>query len=378
MGRKRFFLQFIFTCGFGMFIAILIFEIIMRIPLVPYRHRSNQVLRASTVTVYENIPNISIPSRYGKFMININSDGLRDYEIDVSKDKNIILFLGDSFTAGEDVPLGDTFIKQLERLINSNRPDEEKFRTVNAGVGGYSTIQEYMYLKEKGIKFKPKIVICDFFMNDLEDNMRDIKYYEFSDSDIVMKKEIREKISSRREEVKNPPPMSRYPFIAFLRTHSYTFRWMEKARRTFMLDAIAMKGYLDLFKIEHSDLSEEKYALAKETLRLMNDFCKTRGIKFVVLIIPEGFQVNDEFFYSRLKRFGFSRQDYDIDKPSVVLSNWCRENGIPYLDLLGIFRESVKEARQPYLKQLAHFQKEGHRIVAGQLYRYLNERGILQ
>jgi hypothetical protein len=46
---------------------------------------------------------------------------------------------------------------------------------MNAGVGGYSTVQEFLYLQDEGMKFSPDLVLLMVFENDFTDNC--LSYY---------------------------------------------------------------------------------------------------------------------------------------------------------------------------------------------------------
>ena len=74
-----------------------------------------------------------------------------------------ILVLGDSFTEAVQVGEEDLFTSQLEAA-------HPRFEVLNAGVGGYGTVQEYLYLAREGLKFNPDLVLIMVFENDLSDN----------------------------------------------------------------------------------------------------------------------------------------------------------------------------------------------------------------
>lgn len=80
----------------------------------------------------------------------INSEGLRDHEIDSDdiNEKIVIGAIGDSFTYGLGVRLEDTYHKKLEGMLNE-KPN--KFRVINMGRadGSLTTDVQYLYLKKK-------------------------------------------------------------------------------------------------------------------------------------------------------------------------------------------------------------------------------------
>src|SRR5437899_11369763 len=93
-----------------------------------------------------------------KILVVLNAHGHRGkyYDFARHKDKYRILVLGDSFTEGVQVDEEDLFTARLEKM---NPPLE----VINAGVGGYGTVQEYLYLLSEGLRFNPDFVLLIFF-----------------------------------------------------------------------------------------------------------------------------------------------------------------------------------------------------------------------
>jgi lysophospholipase L1-like esterase len=96
-----------------------------------------------------------------------NSRGLRDREFSYERELGAlrILMLGDSLTVGWGVPIESTFSKRIEKLYAADGIDAE---VINTGVGNYNTIQEVEYFMTEGFKYRPDIVVLNFFINDAE------------------------------------------------------------------------------------------------------------------------------------------------------------------------------------------------------------------
>lgn len=73
-----------------------------------------------------------------------------------------VLMLGDSFTEGVHV--------HDEQLLSSVVERQLPVRVLNAGVGGYGTVQQLVYLEREGVDLAPDVVVVMFFGNDLSDN----------------------------------------------------------------------------------------------------------------------------------------------------------------------------------------------------------------
>ena len=105
--------------------------------------------------------------------IEIDSDGLRDREYAPGKEDGTfrILVLGDSLTAGLQVPVEETFCKRIERALAAERA-APRIEVVNAGISGYGTADELRYLQTFGSRWKPDVVLVAFFCgNDVKNNM---------------------------------------------------------------------------------------------------------------------------------------------------------------------------------------------------------------
>jgi lysophospholipase L1-like esterase len=113
------------------------------------------------------------PGTSGFYMgvpVQINSTGLRDREFDMTgKSKGVVrtLMLGDSLTFGWGVRVEDTPSKLLESLLNAQHTSPQN-EVINTGVGNYNTAMEVAYFFDRGMKFKPDVVVLNYFINDAE------------------------------------------------------------------------------------------------------------------------------------------------------------------------------------------------------------------
>lgn len=98
-----------------------------------------------------------------------NRLGFRDIEFERDT-RPVLLFLGDSFVWGVDAESNERFTDLLRERITS-------YRTVNAGVSGFGTDQEYLLLQRIWPVVKPEMVVLIFCTdNDRADNQTSIRY----------------------------------------------------------------------------------------------------------------------------------------------------------------------------------------------------------
>lgn len=109
-----------------------------------------------------------LKERHFTIAISQNSRGFRDRERNVARKTGEfrILCLGDSYTWGWGVQQDQIFTHQMEHLLASQGILCD---VINAGVGGYSTDQELLYLEKEGQAYAPDIVVLQVCKNDITD-----------------------------------------------------------------------------------------------------------------------------------------------------------------------------------------------------------------
>src|SRR5205085_1359395 len=108
----------------------------------------------------------------------INPEGFRDKEHPLVKPPHTfrIAFLGDSFTAAEQVEEPECFVRRTETLLNEDLAKKGirdfQVEVVNFGIGGFE-IQQYVLCYENYVrKYKPDlVVVASFVHNDLIGNV---------------------------------------------------------------------------------------------------------------------------------------------------------------------------------------------------------------
>jgi lysophospholipase L1-like esterase len=76
-----------------------------------------------------------------------------------------VIGVGDSVMWGTGVDQEDSFLGRLADQLEAARPGE--FEVINAGVVGYSTLQEAVFLEQRLLEFSPDVVVVNFCANDM-------------------------------------------------------------------------------------------------------------------------------------------------------------------------------------------------------------------
>ena len=100
--------------------------------------------------------------------VRTNSLGLRDDELPPHQaGVKTVLFLGDSFAFGHGVNVEDRFDTVLARLLERS---EQPYRLINAGVGGWGTVQQTRFARDHFDVFQPDVIVLIFCGNDPDDD----------------------------------------------------------------------------------------------------------------------------------------------------------------------------------------------------------------
>ncbi|MHC4475840.1 MAG: SGNH/GDSL hydrolase family protein [Planctomycetota bacterium] len=106
-----------------------------------------------------------------RITIKTNSKGIRaDRDIPYEKADGVkrIVLLGDSFAMGCGVDLEDTFSSQMQKFLEESGVNSE---IVNLGVPAYGNAEQFILLKEEGLKYHPDLVLLAWHPSDYSENV---------------------------------------------------------------------------------------------------------------------------------------------------------------------------------------------------------------
>jgi lysophospholipase L1-like esterase len=255
-----------------------------------------------------------------------------------------ILALGDSFTEGVQVGERELFSAQLESAI-------PHLEVLNAGVGGYGTVQEYLYLESEGLQFKPNLVLLMFFENDLTDN--NLSYYPAFGprpyARLIGKnlEIVRTLDSSEYEKFILP-----FPFRMALNKYSYFYYFLNsRIYQPFFTKRMQQMQQSDLERMD----TDQMYAIFYGVLDTFRKRLNEEGISFLVVLIP-----------SREEATKGSSQMLSI------ISEHCRMQNIDCLSLLDRLHHEIATGARPYFPVDMHWTHIGHQIAADEIFKYLS------
>jgi hypothetical protein len=285
-----------------------------------------------------------VPGSRGRFdqrdfsvAVQISSQGLRDDEYPIERTgKKRILVLGDSYGWGWGIEQDERFSEILERL----HPDWE---VINASVVGYGTVQELLYLRERGMAFHPDVVLLLLCGNDLTDNLDGGSWYS------------RPHASVDQQELKiHNLPVPRPTWVQelgkLLRTRSCLgvklFAAREALRRGFRSQTPSTEGAV----AAQAPSTSPQRAVMGRLLSGMQDTCQQGGSRLVVVSIPM------------------------IEEQRTSLQEALASAGVLYLPLDGDFKSSGSNTS---FAHDFHWNAKGHKIAADAIDAFLQGHGVL-
>lgn len=219
----------------------------------------------------------------GSWEFRTNAQGFRDDE-DWSLEKPPgqlrVLVLGDSQTQGFEARQEHTFAAVMQRALRRRGLDA---KVMNAGVSGFSTAEELVYLENEGIRYAPDAVVLGFFGNDFEDNVK-AGLFALRDGELVQAK------ISHLPGVRALRFVNAVPGLAWLSENSYLYSlamntvW-EAAKARLLARSRAQLA--TEYAVEDAGArGDGETRLALALLARMHAFCRSRGIPLIVLDVP--------------------------------------------------------------------------------------------
>jgi GDSL-like Lipase/Acylhydrolase family len=276
-----------------------------------------------------------------------NGEGLRDqarHPLPKPEGRTRILVLGDSFAYGAGNDYQESWPVLFERrLLAAGYPVD----VVKAGVPGYDTRTEALYLERIFTDYDPDIVLLAFLPNDLFTNGP----FEAAGDDLDGDQSPIRAVGGKASDL-----------------HSLIL-----AKRLLMAsDWLYLRLYLmtrraEYFATPPSATLRRQIEVTKALLERVQSFCEQRGRHLAVLSIPQQFQV---LAPERAQALGV-----DVEAIDRVFAAFGSEQGFTWWPALPRLRERYRaDADDLFFRFDGHLNNRGNRAVAEYLAEVLVER----
>lgn len=291
---------------------------------------------------------------------------------DVSYDRNGFRNEADLDRADIAV-IGDSFIEELTsttpEMMTSVLARLEGKTVANLSQFGYGPLHELAALRRFALPLDPKTLIWAFYEgNDLGD--------------------VAQYLKVRAAETRPLPPAQQKGFLRAAWERSFTanaFHKLRPVKTRAKLPGESIEGIVDLpagktnhqyFVYEARPLDAEQLQALDESVRAFvegYELCRARGIRLVVVYIPDKFRVFRPFcrFPEQSRCRGWEVSDLP-DRLRRALDDAAP--GLEFFDLTPALTDGVKRGIVPFYNDDSHWNPDGARIGAEAIHNYLASR----
>ena len=314
--------------------------------------------------------------------IDVNRLGMRGPEIALvpSADSTRVVLLGDSFTLGMLTPSQALFSAVAERSLN--RGAARGVQMVNVSAQGYGTAQQLLFvqrLEREGSRADLYLVM--FYLNDLLDNLR-LSYDTLEPQPAVpgfaldargrlyLEHAPEKRLVQGGSQVERGRGGFRLLLWGFLRnqaadvvgTHPDLLRLAQRLGVRVPVPHLptTVTGWYD------ESIRQRGWPLTCALLRELRREVESHGARLGIVVIPSPFQVYPSYQLLVRRTFPDDPQAKaflaDPWQPQRMVEEFCREEGLPCLDLAESFRHALRGPGLYSTKDF-HFTRHGHRVV---------------
>jgi lysophospholipase L1-like esterase len=304
----------------------------------------------------------AIGEDWPKVLVQINAAGRRGDESALPRAAHRVVVYGDSFISAEYTPEPDTYVAQLERLLQA---PAGRTKVLNAGVTGYGVDQESLRIEDELPGLHPDLVVVAAYAgNDFGDLLRDKLYRLDDDGRLVANLPVID--ASLRRDFQAPFEMSSIQIMRALQSAYEQWTRGRAARaaqpavrldpmarrlanRTAEYETYVLRGDnvvrnllddeydADVSLTPDAPSSQYRVRLMDQVLERIKETTDREGVRLLLLIIPERCDVMETCDIST------TRRTYPGYRPSGLtdaLAAIAERRGITSLNLFEPFHES--------------------------------------
>ncbi|WP_145201342.1 SGNH/GDSL hydrolase family protein [Planctomycetes bacterium Poly30] len=254
-----------------------------------------------------------------------------------------VLVLGDSFTEAVQVAGDEAFTARLAGA-------DPTLNVINAGVGAYGTVQQYLFLRDRGEAFAPNLVLLVAYENDLTDNFMSCSPRIGPRPRATIEgDEVR--IIEDLDDAEFLQFVAPAPFRSFLIKRSYLFYafndrvWRRQNYEDFVEKELKLSNAVPV-------ATQKRIFL--EMVDRIRDLTEARGARFALALIPSHATVlaGDDPWHAEVAAH-------------------AKASGYPFLSLLSTFKDPA--SGRCYFDKDIHWTRNGHKAAAEALLPFCQE-----
>ncbi len=362
--------------------------------------------------------------------ITINAHGLRSPEgIGYEKPEGVfrVLVLGDSYVEALQTPLEASLPQQIGARLGD--AGLERVEVVNAGVSGWGTDQQLLWLRSEGRNYNPDLLLLavypgnDFLNNRIElehanvgdvrkpwfaleegalalhDHPFDPQAAEATDDRLDKARDAARPQGQEAGDAIEPGPLQ--GVRERLYRHSAFFRWLEPRLRiaaphtaarlahagliapgqetgALELDPTYIPVTYGVYETPVAPEWQQAFDLTGALFAALRDEAAGMGAGTAALLVTAPEQVYPQRWQETLAQYpAMQRRAYDVAQSTAQAAALLAQAGIPTLDLLPLFAEAERrDAPRLHLRHDGHWTEAGHRLAGAAAARFLVAEGL--
>lgn len=282
----------------------------------------------------------------------VGGQGFRDTVVHpIPKPEGVlrILLLGDSFTWGAGVEYGRIWPVVFERKC---REAGLRCDIIKAGVSGYDTRQEVLYLERLLPEYRPDVVILTFLPNDLATNLP----ITGNDSLETLQALKQDSLLVRNQGDKESPShlVSLLKRLILSNDVLYTKLYLNTDRSQYL--ALPANGRL-----------KGQMEVTRQLLMRALSFCRANRTDFIVFSIPQQIQV-------LVKARAFTPAGIDVDFVDREFSSFAHDHSFAWIPALPALAGRYQSTHTDlYFRLNGHLNGEGNAVAGAVLFEKAGE-----
>jgi lysophospholipase L1-like esterase len=254
--------------------------------------------------------------------------------------------VGDSFTFGVGVDQEDTWVYRLAKALGRE--------VVNLGIPAQGPPQYTRVLKRYALSLHPRAIFYCFYFNDLDAANR---FYRMKRTLI---------------------PVSRY-----LRQYSVLYNLISESRRSPASEPETPEGEGIGLNINAEALQrtlqrqnrnfDQRWQLTVKELDEALGASRAASVELIMLYLPSRWEV----YWDSIRSQYQLPDSLDIYRLRRTVVEYCSKRQIACFDLTDALKQEARQGKQLYFRSDGHWNKEGNRIVADALEKFLITKGLV-
>ena len=306
---------------------------------------------------YELVPNYVSPLRD----VEINSRGMRNRPVEPAKPSGVcrVACIGDSVAFGMGTPR-DHFSVQLEKRLNASAPPgAPAFEVLNFGVPGYNVEQVAATLEKRAAAFDPDLVVYLYCLNDPQETSRELEVTLARRGGAPARQAyVRQSWEASRSALGGfrLGLLARYGWASLFGARAAAPRARYRDDMEILLEGGGAPYYRSLYA---AGASRDRFHAGLDAVARWS---RETGVPVLVAVMPVFLDL----------------EAYPLEDLHAVVGAALAERGLPFLDLLEVYRAARRNGAVEINADPLHPNREGYGLAAKAVEEALRRGGKLE